>query len=162
MTSCTSKRLSDDDRRKIPLMREYGLSHKEIADLIGTTISTSSYWSNSGYRERRLANSVARSRRESPARAVHRRVQNLRSLSRRSGHAEVLANGTSVVMQYARQGGRCAICGRSEGDLERSLHIDHDHETGEFRGLLCGSCNKTVGVFEKNKTRILEYIKCRA
>jgi DNA-directed RNA polymerase subunit RPC12/RpoP len=38
------------------------------------------------------------------------------------------------------QDGRCAICGSA---LEQ-LHVDHDHETGEIRGLLCSNCNVAI------------------
>ena len=41
------------------------------------------------------------------------------------------------------QGGGCAICGRLPGS--RNLHIDHDHDTGEVRGLLCFRCNVAIG-----------------
>jgi hypothetical protein len=46
------------------------------------------------------------------------------------------------------QGGVCAICrkARPEG---RTLHVDHDHETGEVRGLLCFRCNNALGDFEE-------------
>jgi hypothetical protein len=44
-----------------------------------------------------------------------------------------------------RQGGGCAICGRTPGKI--SLHVDHDHETGEIRGLLCVGCNNALGQF---------------
>lgn len=40
-----------------------------------------------------------------------------------------------------RQGGACAIC----GDDGSSLLIDHDHLTGEVRGLLCMDCNFMLG-----------------
>jgi hypothetical protein len=39
------------------------------------------------------------------------------------------------------QGGACAICGAKH---ER-LCIDHDHETGVVRGLLCQLCNRSIG-----------------
>lgn len=39
--------------------------------------------------------------------------------------------------------GNCAICGANE-DLE--LHVDHDHRTKKVRGLLCGKCNKAIGL----------------
>jgi hypothetical protein len=45
---------------------------------------------------------------------------------------------------YVFQGGRCAICQRATGRSKR-LAVDHDHKTGEVRGLLCSYCNQMVG-----------------
>ncbi len=48
------------------------------------------------------------------------------------------------------QDGRCAVCGRIEtarhnnGQIRR-LAVDHDHESGEIRGLLCSRCNRRIG-----------------
>lgn len=42
------------------------------------------------------------------------------------------------------QGGLCAICGAQP---ENSLHIDHNPETGAVRGLLCGVCNRGLGMY---------------
>ena len=48
--------------------------------------------------------------------------------------------------EYARmleaQGGRCAICTRRPRN--RRLAVDHNHETGAIRGLLCYTCNHFV------------------
>lgn len=42
----------------------------------------------------------------------------------------------------------CAICQRAFGDTrETTPHVDHDHQTGKVRGLLCGGCNKGLGHF---------------
>ena len=54
------------------------------------------------------------------------------------------------------QGGVCAICGRPErrmsrvGGVVRRLAVDHDHVTGQVRGLLCHDCNIGIGMFEEN------------
>lgn len=41
------------------------------------------------------------------------------------------------------QGGTCYICRRANGRT-KNLAVDHNHKTGEVRGLLCGPCNKGV------------------
>jgi post-segregation antitoxin (ccd killing protein) len=46
----------------------------------------------------------------------------------------------------ARQGGGCAIC-RTSPPERGSLHVDHDHSTGDVRGLLCVACNNALGAF---------------
>ena len=44
----------------------------------------------------------------------------------------------------AAQDGVCAICGRQPRD-DISLHVDHDHQTGAIRALLCFRCNNAIG-----------------
>jgi hypothetical protein len=60
----------------------------------------------------------------------------------------------------AVQGGVCAICGRKpRSDI--SLHVDHDHETGQRRGLLCFKCNNALGDFRddiKQLERAVTYL----
>jgi len=58
-----------------------------------------------------------------------------------------------------KQGGGCRICGRKPGKV--ALHVDHDHETGEIRGLLCVSCNNALGQFHDDPrllARAIEYV----
>ena len=47
----------------------------------------------------------------------------------------------------AAQAGACAICGQPPEPGERRFHLDHDHETGAVRGILCGWCNTSIGLF---------------
>jgi hypothetical protein len=54
----------------------------------------------------------------------------------------------------------CAICGIDEDDLSsvgrnKVLSIDHNHNTGVVRGLLCTRCNRCIGMFEDN----VEYLR---
>lgn len=41
-----------------------------------------------------------------------------------------------------KQGGLCAICKEA-----KATHIDHSHETGRVRGVLCLACNTALGSF---------------
>ena len=54
-----------------------------------------------------------------------------------------------------KQGCRCKICQKSQGDLKRALCVDHDHITGKVRGLLCDTCNRSLGLLKDN-VNILE------
>ena len=61
---------------------------------------------------------------------------------------------------HERQRGVCAICGRAEkrrlnGRVTR-LSVDHDHETGRVRGLLCWACNRAIGLLQEDR-RVLEH-----
>jgi hypothetical protein len=53
----------------------------------------------------------------------------------------------------AAQGGGCAICGRPPRD-DISLHVDHDHRTGELRLLLCFLCNNLLGDVDDDADRL--------
>lgn len=56
------------------------------------------------------------------------------------------------------QGDQCGICFKDVDASESIPHFDHDHATGEPRGVLCASCNTKLGWFEKRKIRIYEYL----
>lgn len=47
------------------------------------------------------------------------------------------------------QNNRCAIC-EEECSTGWRLAVDHDHDTGEVRGLLCNKCNRGLGYFKDN------------
>lgn len=60
------------------------------------------------------------------------------------------------------QGGRCAICRTDNPGTRTYWHVDHDHVTGRNRGLLCHSCNVTLGkVKESTDTlrRMIAYLE---
>ena len=43
------------------------------------------------------------------------------------------------------QGGRCAICHTGSNGSRAKFDIDHNHQTGKVRGLLCSHCNRALG-----------------
>ncbi len=63
-----------------------------------------------------------------------------------------------------KQDNLCAICGNEESVVlkttgrRRSLAVDHDHVTGDIRGLLCTNCNKGLGNFQDNIVSLREAI----
>lgn len=44
-----------------------------------------------------------------------------------------------------QQKGKCAICGNKKHPKGRKFAVDHNHDTGEVRGILCGNCNQGIG-----------------
>jgi hypothetical protein len=69
-----------------------------------------------------------------------------------------------------KQGGCCAICGATENSTagsrkEWNFSVDHDHTTGEIRGLLCNNCNRGLGLLGdtyESVQKAAEYLKKRS
>ena len=63
------------------------------------------------------------------------------------------------------QGGRCACCPTTAEETQHGwLDIDHNHDTGEVRGLLCNSCNRGIGLAKDSRQTInnwIEYLEGR-
>lgn len=55
---------------------------------------------------------------------------------------------------FFEQGGKCAICGIHQRELNYRLNLDHDHITKEVRGLLCWNCNGGLGQFKVDQKGI--------
>ncbi len=56
---------------------------------------------------------------------------------------------------YYDQGGRCAACkDRLELRVRKRIAVDHDHQTGRIRGLLCNACNSALGMLKDDHRRI--------
>jgi Recombination endonuclease VII len=86
-------------------------------------------------------------------------MQNRRDSNPRREIAETVRKYGVTVEWYeeklVEQNGLCAICKKPEiarrnGILKR-LAVDHNHETGEARALLCSGCNMKIGVLENKK-----------
>lgn len=60
------------------------------------------------------------------------------------------------------QGGCCSCCGAAGSSEARQLSVDHDHETGAIRGIICHSCNVGIGHLGDNADgvrRALRYLE---
>ena len=64
--------------------------------------------------------------------------------------------------QLEKQNGKCMICGATEsGGISSTLHVDHNHKTGQIRDLLCRPCNTGIGLFKENTDllkKAIEYV----
>lgn len=59
---------------------------------------------------------------------------------------------------WSKQGGKCFGCKETlnlvVGDRKNQVHVEHDHSTGDIRGLACRSCNWVLGSFQDDPERI--------
>lgn len=60
---------------------------------------------------------------------------------------------------FLQQDGKCAMCGKPS---EKTLVVDHDHETKNVRSLLCERCNIMFGWIEDGWRRNPEILSCAA
>ena len=89
------------------------------------------------------------------------REKERRSADPRYGQAKDLWKYHKITIEdydtlYISQGGLCAICRQPEKDIHnitkrpKQLAVDHNHTTGKIRGLLCGRCNKGIGLLQES------------
>jgi hypothetical protein len=104
---------------------------------------------------------LARARQQSPKGRAYRQAyraankEKIRELAR----AYKYGLGPGQFEQLlAAQGARCAIC-RHDKPRGLNWHVDHDHETGRLRGILCKGCNTALGAFGDNLSGILDVLE---
>ena len=93
-------------------------------------------------------------RKQHPGRAAaivaksYRKHRAKRILEGRCYHSGITVK--EYLEMFRTHNGKCDICGVSHLELNKGLCIDHNHETGKVRGLLCDSCNKMLGHSKDN------------
>ncbi len=60
-----------------------------------------------------------------------------------------------------KQDRKCGVCSKPESSFKNRLSVDHNHKTGQVRGLLCYRCNKfIVGRHTlETATRLVQYLE---
>lgn len=92
--------------------------------------------------------------------AIKYRVTQAASSAACGGHP--WADGQRLIAEghlHLLGGDRCEVCGR-----EGRTHLDHDHVTGRFRGVLCEDCNRALGSVGDSIDRLrklISYLTCR-
>ncbi len=89
--------------------------------------------------ERERIRAYYRSRLESDPQFRAKNVQHVQ-IARYKSLYGITIEEYNILLEF--QEGKCAICGRPPKN--RRLAVDHDHKTGEVRGLLCMRCNQTL------------------
>ena len=94
------------------------------------------------------------------ARAWRKANPEKRRVSRRAAHLKHKYNMTreDYDLMAADQHHVCKICHNANPDGRR-LAVDHNHETGTVRGLLCGNCNTGIGLLNEDIDRLLTVIQ---
>jgi hypothetical protein len=133
---------------------------------------SSAVWKDPQARAKKEA--YAKAYRESPSgsavRKAHQKAYSARPDVKERTRAHWFRTEYGITLEqynqmYFDQGGNCAVCGahyeiRGTNKLD-TLHVDHNHETGKVRGLLCHNCNSGIGYFKEDKNliqRILDYL----
>ena len=62
---------------------------------------------------------------------------------------------------YVDQQGKCAICNQFKTEYNKAggLYVDHCHNTGKVRGLLCNYCNTLLGMAKEDITILLKAVE---
>jgi hypothetical protein len=60
-----------------------------------------------------------------------------------------------VELMKLLQGGRCECCRKA---FVKTPNVDHNHNTGEVRALLCSNCNAGLGLFEDSIPLLLRAV----
>lgn len=97
--------------------------------------------------------------RNEAARLLWEQVPARKEASRRK---KLMSRFGITVEQYdsmlALQNEVCKICGNPEKIENRRLAVDHDHESGRVRGLLCFKCNTMVGHIERSGISVIHSV----
>lgn len=72
----------------------------------------------------------------------------------------------TVLDQLEKQNNLCLICSKvgfkMNKGIKHNLVVDHCHDSGRFRGLLCNNCNRGLGLFKdstESLKRAIEYLE---
>ena len=89
-----------------------------------------------------------------------RKVQLQRESKKDYNHNKHLKATYNITRQeymemYTAQGGACAICSKHQTEFNKRLSVDHCHNTGRIRALLCTHCNSMLGD-AKDKIELLQ------
>lgn len=97
---------------------------------------------------------LARSKERYHTTVKARRAADPEYFSLRARAAKYLLTAQELRDLFESQGSCCAVCREALQIIGSRTHIDHDHDTGEVRGFLCGPCNRAIGMMQDSPSRL--------
>lgn len=131
--------------------RQYHIKNKEKIAL------KSKRWKENNKEKVREADRRSKIKNREKIREGNRKRNRLRSFSKLYNITENDYN-----KMFVEQNGCCAICNMHQSEFKRVLAIDHCHNTGKVRGLLCIKCNMCLGGVNDNieiLQKMIKYLK---
>ena len=136
--------LAEKERMKNPEYRKQKKLQQQQA-------ARDKYANDPEYRDRVLAE-LKEFRSTLQGRCIHA-IGHSREHARKHGYAACIATVKQLIEAFT---GNCLHCERSESDFK--LYVDHNHETGEFRGWVCNRCNTMLGRFKDNVAELKAWL----
>ncbi len=126
--------------------------------------STSEY--NKKYREKNKENILKREKlyREENKEKMNENNTSYRKKNPDYHRAHMLKSCYNITIEdwdnmFAKQAGCCEICGIHQSAIKTTLCVDHCHNTGKVRGLLCIKCNTAIGSLNDDVSILEKAIK---
>ena len=117
-------------------MRADGATYRAIGKIVGHDHSVVRSWLNEGVRERRRVYAQKWS-----ARNPEMKILGMaRAVAHRKKYAPPDITVAKLALLRKRHSGLCDCCGE-----RLATHLDHCHQTGKVRGLVCNHCNRGIG-----------------
>ncbi len=94
-----------------------------------------------------------------PDRTSYRKQYNNENRKMRARHHLLSKYGLTEEdynQMFTEQSGCCKICDTHQSEFTKRLYVDHCHNTGKVRGLLCHQCNSGIGMLKDNPDLVLK------
>ncbi len=120
------------------------------------------YWADPEKARERSRTSVAKHRVENPEAWAATQARHFTPSNRRKHNLRSAYNMTpeDYDLMLLFQGSKCKICGETDPKTRSGrFNIDHCHETGSIRGLLCNPCNVGLGTFTDDISKLESAIR---